>query len=54
MSLFIALDPEKSQARPEEHEVIETVRMGLSEALSRVRDVKTLLLLYAAKGLVKK
>lgn len=53
MTLFIAVDPQEVQARPEEYEVIETVRMGLDEALARVRDVKTLLLLYAAKALVK-
>jgi len=53
MSLFIALNPEESKAKPEEHEVIETVRMSLSEALAKVKDVKTLLLLYAAKELVK-
>ncbi len=53
MSLFIALNPEESKARPEEHEVIETVKMALPEALAKVRDVKTLLLLYAAKEIVK-
>ncbi|GAB6147556.1 NUDIX hydrolase [Stetteria hydrogenophila] len=53
MSLFIALDPEESEARPEEYEVIEAVRLPLREALARVRDLKTMLLLCRARELVE-
>ncbi len=51
MRLYLAWDPVAGEARPEEHEVIErTLRLSVDEALGRVRDVKTLLLLYAAKS----
>ncbi len=49
MHLYLAYDLEWTGPRPEEHEVIEgVVWVGLREALERVRDVKTLLLVYAA------
>jgi ADP-ribose pyrophosphatase len=54
LHLFLAPDPSVSSARPEAHEIIEVVRLGLDDALNMVRegtirDVKTVLLLFAAK-----
>ncbi len=54
MTLYIAPNPEAGEARPEEHEVIVTLRMRLEEALEKVErgeieDVKTILLLLAAR-----
>ncbi len=53
MHLYLALDPVEGERSPEEHEVIEPFRVKLDEALAmaargEIRDVKTLLLLYAA------
>lgn len=51
MHLYIAEELEPASAEPEHYEVIEPpVWLGLDEALEKVRDVKTLLLLYAAKA----
>jgi len=57
LHIFVALDLEKTSARPEVGELIEVVEMGLDEALqkllnSSVADSKTLLGLLLAKRLL--
>ncbi len=54
LHLFLAVDPGKSRARPEAHEIIEVIEMRLDDALrlvadSSIRDMKTIALLFAAK-----
>ncbi|MEB3787380.1 MAG: NUDIX hydrolase [Desulfurococcales archaeon] len=57
MTLYIARGLKPGEARPEYYEAIEgTVKLGLDEALTlvekgEIRDVKTILLLYALKAL---
>ncbi|MEB3860691.1 MAG: NUDIX hydrolase [Desulfurococcales archaeon] len=51
MYLYIAEDLAPAGAEPEYYEVLEPpVWMNVDEAMERVRDVKTLLLLYAVKA----
>ena len=54
MTLYIAPDPLEGEARPEEHEVLTTVKMKLEEAMGKaekgeIEDVKTILLLLGAR-----
>ncbi len=57
MTLYIARGLARRESRPEDYEAIEgTVRLSLDEALAlveegEIRDVKTILLLYALKAL---
>lgn len=52
MHLYIAYGVRPRSGRPEDYEVIEgAVWLSLDEALNRVRDVKTLLLLNAYKSM---
>ncbi|MEB3774519.1 MAG: NUDIX hydrolase [Desulfurococcales archaeon] len=52
MHLYIASKLRRAEAEPEDYEVITGgVWIGLEEALSRVRDVKTILLLNAYRAM---